>query len=168
MMSNNWMLWTMNMFVFLLTDRRPRPVPPSQSERGASGPLGPRAASGTSGCCCSYWGNPERRSDPRWRSSSILRRKLTGGTRRTAVSNSTFHGNILNFNYNCHVYCVYLIQWAEFLHLWIYPVYSYCMLFLCWSLNTVCMFVNRALWSLDFFSSFKLHWILKLTMQSSQ
>lgn len=63
---------------FALTDHRPQPVPPSQSECESFGPQGPPAPSDTSGCCCSCWGNQGRQSGLRWHSSSVRRRKLTG------------------------------------------------------------------------------------------
>lgn len=59
-----------------LTGRRPRRAPVSRSGGGVSGPGGPPAASGTSGCCCSCWGNQERRSVPLWRCWSRHRRRL--------------------------------------------------------------------------------------------
>lgn len=100
----------MNQLCFLLTGHRPRPVPPSQSERGACGSPGPPAASGTSGCCCSYWGNRERRCGPRWCSSSILRRRLTGGTSGTTVRNSPLHDGF--FYFYCYVYIVWILYYV--------------------------------------------------------
>lgn len=134
MMINNEILWTVNT---LLTDRRPRPAPPSQSERGASGPLGPGATSGTSGCCCSYWGNLERRSGPPWRSSSILHRRLTGEARRTTVSTSTLHYGDLNFNHYCYVSIVLGI--CE---------YCYVYYMLIWYLSTLCIWYRYGRWKL--------------------
>lgn len=56
---------SIDMLFFVLTDHRPQPVPPSQSECESFGPQGPPAPSDTSGCCCSCWGNQERQSGRR-------------------------------------------------------------------------------------------------------
>lgn len=66
------MMW----YDILLTDHHPQPAPPSQSGCAASGPQGPPAASGRSGCCCSCWENQERRSGRLWRSRSNHHRQL--------------------------------------------------------------------------------------------